>query len=108
MTAQQAEETAVSGCGSIEVYDTKTTSVEFLSKIFNFYAKESCGKCTPCRDGSWQLKQIIEKLDKNQEIPWTSIASILLAMEQSSFCGLGKSIVISIRSYAKNILGLEI
>jgi NADH:ubiquinone oxidoreductase subunit F (NADH-binding) len=108
ITAQQAEEVKLSGCGSIGIYAATTTSQQFLSQIFNFYAKESCGKCTPCREGSWQLKQMIENLEQNSAVPWTRIAAILAVMEQSSFCGLGKSIALPIKSYAKNILKVEI
>lgn len=108
ITASQAEDAKLSGAGSIEIYPSTTTTRQFLSKILKFYAKESCGRCTPCRDGSWQLQQIIEKLADDQDIPWSRISPIVATMEQSSFCGLGKSIAVPIRSYAKNILGLEI
>lgn len=108
MTAEQAEERELIGCGAIEVYPLTTIPPEFLTKLFSFYAKESCGKCTPCRDGSWQLKKIITELNQGSEIPWDKIAPIIQAMEKSSFCDLGRSIVLPVRSYAKNILGREI
>lgn len=108
ITAKQAENVIVEGCGSIEIYRVETTAQQFLTKIFNFYEKESCGKCTPCRDGSWQLKKLARDLSKNDEVPWSQISPILKVMEKTSFCGLGKSIVMPVRSYAKNILGLEV
>jgi len=108
ITASQAEDMKLSGAGSIEIYPSTTTAQQFLGKILNFYAEESCGKCTPCRDGSWQLQQIIEKLAQDQVIPWSRLSPIVATMEQSSFCGLGKSIAVPIKSYAKNILGLEV
>lgn len=111
ITPAQAEEATIWGCGSIEVYPLTTTPKAFLSKIFNFYAKESCGKCTPCRDGSWQLKEIVANLadeaDKNS-VPWAQIAPILTVMEQTSYCGLGRAIALPIRSYARNICGVEV
>jgi len=108
MTAEQAKERELIGCGSIEVFSLKTKPQEFLSKLFSFYAKESCGKCTPCRDGSWQLKKIITELEQNSVIPWNKISPIIQAMDKSSFCDLGRSIVLPFRSYAKNILGIEV
>ncbi len=107
-TKEQAETATIGGCGSIEIYPSTTTDYDFLSKIFNFYEKESCGKCTPCRDGSWQLKKLLDGLDKKSEIPWLEIKPIIKVMEKGSFCGLGKSIVPPVRSYAKNILGIEV
>lgn len=108
ITAEQAEEHELMGCGSIEVFPLETKPHEFLSKLFGFYARESCGKCTPCRDGSWQLKKIITEIKQSEEIPWHKISPIIQAMDQSSFCDLGRSIVLPVRSYVKNILGLEV
>jgi len=108
LTAEQAENRELIGCGSIEVFSIETKPQEFLSKLFSFYAKESCGKCTPCREGSWQLKKIITELEQNNEIPWNKISPIIQAMDKSSFCDLGRSIVLPVRSYAKNILGIEV
>lgn len=107
-TKAQAEEAIISSCGSIEVYPVTTSAFDFLTKIFNFYDKESCGKCTPCRDGSSQLKKLLENLDQNSEMPWSAIKPIIKVMEKGSFCGLGRSIVPPVRSYAKNILGIEV
>jgi len=108
MTSEQAEERELIGCGSIEVYPLETKPYEFLSKLFSFYVRESCGKCTPCRDGSWQLQKIITSLEPKSEIPWDKIISIIKAMDKSSFCDLGRSIVLPVRSYAKNILRIEV
>lgn len=108
LTAEQAENRELIGCGSIEVFSLETKPQEFFSKLFSFYAKESCGKCTPCREGSWQLKKIITELEQNNEIPWNKISPIIQAMDKSSFCDLGRSVVLPVRSYAKNILGIEV
>ncbi len=107
-TSEQAETVDINNCGSIEIYKIETTSLQFLNKIFNFYEKESCGICTPCRDGSWQLKELLKNLDENSEIPWSKISPIIEVMEKTSFCALGKSIAPPVRSYAKNVLGMEI
>jgi NADH:ubiquinone oxidoreductase subunit F (NADH-binding) len=108
INSQQAETAFLSGCGSVEIYQIQTTAHAFLSKIFNFYAKESCGKCTPCRDGSWQLKELLKNLDESSEVPWSKISPIIEVMDKSSFCALGKSIASPVRSYARNVLGMEV
>lgn len=107
LTSEQIETAQLSGCGSIRIYPKETTAKEFLSKLFNFYVKESCGKCTPCRDGSWQLKQMIDQLE-GEEIPWAKISPIIRVMDKGAYCALGSSIVKPVRSYAKNILGIEV
>lgn len=108
LTREQASEAKLSGCGSIGVYAASTTSFAFLKTLFNFYAKESCGKCMPCFKGSADLATLINGLNENSEIPWPEIARIVQDMKRGSFCALGTSIVLPVRSYAQNILGLDL
>jgi NADH-quinone oxidoreductase subunit F len=50
---------SMSGSGAIIVMDDSTDIVEALSNISEFYAHESCGQCTPCREGSlWMAKAL--------------------------------------------------
>jgi NADH-quinone oxidoreductase subunit F len=50
---------SMSGSGAIIVLDDSTDIVEALSNISEFYAHESCGQCTPCREGSlWMAKAL--------------------------------------------------
>ena len=50
---------SMSGSGAIIVLDDSTDIVEALSNIADFYAHESCGQCTPCREGSlWMAKAL--------------------------------------------------
>ena len=50
---------SMSGSGAIIVLDDSTDMVEALSNISDFYAHESCGQCTPCREGSlWMAKAL--------------------------------------------------
>lgn len=102
--SDQAETSVLSGCGSVEIYPIETNDHAFLSKIFSFYAKESCGKCTPCRDGSWQLSQMLQQPSSDGSVSWSAIMPIIEAMEKTSFCALGRSIALPVRSYLKNIL----
>ncbi|MBD3330516.1 hypothetical protein GF354_03215, partial [Candidatus Peregrinibacteria bacterium] len=102
--SDQLAEQEMTGAGSIEVYSEKTTEIEILKKWFEFYKKESCGKCTPCREGSYQLFEMIKEIDDVDEIPWKNISKIINNMEQTSFCALGKSLALPIKTYTKNIL----
>ncbi len=51
------------GSGAIIVIDERACMVWVAMKLINFYAHESCGKCTPCREGTAWLKQIISRIE---------------------------------------------
>ena len=109
--ADQAETAILSGCGSIEVYPITTSAYFLLDKLSRFYAKESCGKCSPCREGSREIRQLVLSLDAqiaNADIPWQRIWPLVDLMEQASLCGLGRAIAAPLKSYASNILGQEV
>src|ERR1051326_8060565 len=53
---------SMSGSGAIIVMDDSTDIVEALSNIAEFYAHESCGQCTPCREGSLWLAKALDRL----------------------------------------------
>ncbi len=56
-------------------------------------AKESCGKCTPCRIGSHLLLAALEKarLGRGHEVDWGQVREIALQMQQTAACGIGKT-----------------
>ena len=72
---------------------------------FAFYDHQSCGKCTPCREGTFQLHQLVKN---SKTIPWKKITEILDVLSQTSFCALGRSVAIPVKSYAKNVLKKKI
>src|ERR1700723_1430473 len=53
---------SMSGSSAIIVMDDSTDIVEALANIAEFYAHESCGQCTPCREGSLWMKKITDRL----------------------------------------------
>ncbi len=57
---------SLSGSGGIMVMDDSTDMVEALANVSSFYAHESCGQCTPCREGSLWLKKILERMARGQ------------------------------------------
>lgn len=108
LTSEQAETAALSGSGSIRVFPKTISPYSFLKNLFAFYTRESCGKCSPCRDGSWQLLQLLTGLSEDSELPWDKFSPIIKIMDKGSFCNLGKSIALPVRSYAANILGIKV
>ena len=52
------------GTKALQVFDQTTSVVRCVLRWTEFYKHESCGKCTPCREGTWWLAQTLERLDK--------------------------------------------
>lgn len=79
------------GAGSIVVVDEHMSIVEYLLAIEEFFHHESCGKCTPCREGTKRLVTILKHI-KNQTVTlkeMENLRSISEVMVDTSFCGLG-------------------
>ncbi len=51
------------GTRALQVFDDTTCVVRAVDRWTDFYRHESCGKCTPCREGTWWLKQILGRLE---------------------------------------------
>ena len=54
------------GTRALQIFDETVSVVRAVSRWTDFYAHESCGKCTPCREGTFWLKQIMERLEHGQ------------------------------------------
>lgn len=52
------------GTGAVTVFDDQTSIVDVLYNICRFFAHESCGQCTPCREGTSWMYKIIERIRK--------------------------------------------
>ena len=93
----------VSGAGSITIYAAKKYKPEeMIRKWISFFVNESCGQCTPCREGVYRLNEIIN----SPEINWKLLEELLNNLDEASFCGLGNVVPVPIRSYRKNVMGL--
>jgi NADH:ubiquinone oxidoreductase subunit F (NADH-binding) len=91
---------SVEGSGLIMIFNhLKTDYDKLLNYWLKYYEAESCGLCTPCREGSYRLKEIIEdkKLDANK------FQALLDNLEVSTFCALGSSLPVTVKSYLENI-----
>ena len=54
------------GTKALQVFDETTCVVRAVLRWTEFYKHESCGKCTPCREGTWWLVQVLARLEKGQ------------------------------------------
>lgn len=88
------------GAGSFLICDRSISPVAFLQEILHFFTAESCGKCTPCRVGTWRALEILNRMTsgKGQKGDKDELATLAALMQDSSFCGLGQSVAIPIKS----------
>ena len=54
---------SMSGSGGVIVFDESTCMVRALARLARFYAEESCGQCTPCREGTNWMEGMLERIE---------------------------------------------
>ncbi len=88
------------GTRSVQLFDETTCVVRVALRWTEFYQHESCGKCTPCREGSYWLVQLLRALERGEgsEADLDKLLDICSNMTGRSFCALGDTIESSIRS----------
>ncbi|HET9945087.1 MAG TPA: NADH-quinone oxidoreductase subunit NuoF [Actinomycetes bacterium] len=79
------------GTKALQVFDETTCVVRAVLRWTEFYAHESCGKCTPCREGTFWLVQILRRLEngKGSEEDLEKLLDISDNILGRSFCALG-------------------
>lgn len=88
------------GAGSFLICDQTVSPVSFLRELLQFFAAESCGKCTPCRVGTWRSLEILNRMSGRQgrQGDVEELQTLAALMQDSSFCGLGQSVPIPMKS----------
>jgi NADH-quinone oxidoreductase subunit F len=92
------------GSGALIVIDNKANIVETTLRLISFYMHESCGKCTPCREGTRWLHQIVERIlqHKGQLEYINKIEDICDNMAFKTFCPLADACVAPVMSSIKH------
>ncbi|HWG08050.1 MAG TPA: NADH-quinone oxidoreductase subunit NuoF [Solirubrobacteraceae bacterium] len=88
------------GSGAIIVVDDSTPIVDLALKVAKFYRHESCGKCTPCREGTnWTVK-MLERIDSGEATPMDLdiMASVQEHIIGNCLCVLGDAMAMPIGS----------
>ena len=96
------------GSGSVVVMDDHTCAVRAAWRITRFFARESCGQCTPCREGAGWLERILQRIEtgdgREEDLDLLLDACDNIAPgltwppQQTTICVLGPSIPSSIAS----------
>jgi NADH-quinone oxidoreductase subunit F len=93
----------MAGSGGVIVFDDSTCMVRALARISKFYAEESCGQCTPCREGTPWMEGVVEKIEHGH-----ATAADLAKLEQmannvmgNTICALGDAAAMPVLSFVK-------
>lgn len=88
---EMSEVQSMVGSGGCMFLNNQTCIVKFIWRTALFYAKESCGKCTPCREGTKWMLQVMERIVAGNGQPGDMelLLDITKQIDGRSFCGLG-------------------
>ena len=92
------------GTKALQVFDETTSIVRTTLRFVEFYKHESCGKCTPCREGSWWLVQLLMRFEAGtaQEGDVDKLLDICDNIGGRSFCALADGAVACVTSAVKH------
>lgn len=92
------------GSGAVIVMDDTADMVKVLQRISQFYFSESCGQCTPCREGTgWlyrMLTRIVEGKGKLEDLD--RLDDVASKIEGRTICALGDAAAMPVRSFIKH------
>jgi len=88
-----AEVGAMIGSGGLVILDDTTCMVDIARFFLTFTQKESCGKCTPCREGTKRMLEILTRITKGQGKPedLDNLETLAGVIRKTSLCGLGQT-----------------
>lgn len=84
---------AMMGSGGLVVMDETTCMVDVARYFLNFTQSESCGKCTPCREGTKRMLEILTRICDGKGVPEDidTLERLARVIVKTSLCGLGQS-----------------
>jgi NADH-quinone oxidoreductase subunit F len=92
------------GAGSVIVMDDSACMVKALARISHFYYEESCGQCTPCREGTGWLSRVVHRIEhgqgRNEDLDL--LDSVASNIEGRTICALGDAAAMPVRSFIQH------
>lgn len=81
------------GTYTVIAVDEKQSIVDIAANIAKFYEFESCGKCTPCREGTLKILEMLNNISsgKAEKKDLDTIKELAEVIQETSFCGLGQT-----------------
>ncbi|HQY32374.1 NADH-quinone oxidoreductase subunit NuoF [Actinotalea sp.] len=88
------------GTRALQIFDDSTCVVRAVARWADFYAHESCGKCTPCREGTYWLKQVLHRIEHGHgtTADLGTLLSVCASILGRAFCALGDGATSTITS----------
>jgi NADH-quinone oxidoreductase subunit F len=92
------------GSGAVIVMDETTDMVRVLQRISRFYFSESCGQCTPCREGTGWLYRMLTRIVEGRGRPedLERLDDVASKIEGRTICALGDAAAMPVRSFLKH------
>ncbi|HZX95743.1 MAG TPA: NADH-ubiquinone oxidoreductase-F iron-sulfur binding region domain-containing protein, partial [Myxococcales bacterium] len=117
MTAAEAEwasdfdtlkaKKTMAGSGAVVYLDQTINMAHALANVMRFYAHESCGQCTPCREGTAWLSRLLDKIvaGKGEKQDVDNVHQIARQMEMKTICALADGAAMPAKSYIEKFRG---
>jgi len=92
------------GSGAVIVMDETTCMVKALERLSYFYYEESCGQCTPCREGTSWMHRIISRIEHAQGRPQDLdlLSEVTTQIMGRTICALGDAASMPVQSFVKH------
>jgi NADH-quinone oxidoreductase subunit F len=89
------------GSGAVIIMDETTCMVQALRRIAYFYYEESCGQCTPCREGSGWLARVVDRIEHGRGRPGEldMLDDVASKIEGRTICAFGEATAWPVRSF---------
>lgn len=92
------------GAGSVIVMDDSTCMVGALARLSHFYFEESCGQCTPCREGTGWLAKVMHRIEHGQGVQedLDLLNDVAHRIGGRTICALGDAAAMPVMSFLKH------
>ena len=92
------------GSGAVIVMDERTCMVRALERLSYFYFEESCGQCTPCREGTGWLYRVVHRIENGQGRPedLALLDNVADNIAGRTICALGDAAALPVKSFLKH------
>ncbi len=92
------------GSGAVIVMDETRCMVKCLERLSYFYFEESCGQCTPCREGTGWLYRVVHRIEHGQGRPddLDLLNSVADNIQGRTICALGDAAAMPVRAFVKH------
>ncbi len=94
------------GSPAIIIYKNNDSEQAIVMKWLDFFRKESCGQCVPCREGTFRLRNLMYTYYQGGKLDKKAFDDLILSLQKTSLCALGRTATNAVVSYFKNVKGI--